>query len=61
MDPNANLAEQLDSAKAILAAEDLDSDALTDITRLSELVIALDDWIKKGGFLPTDWNFKSGG
>jgi hypothetical protein len=26
-----------------------------DATRLAELVLALDEWIRKGGFLPTRW------
>jgi len=52
MDPNANLTEQRQIAKAILA----DPDAHTyGAVRLAELVEALDEWIGRGGFLPTEW------
>lgn len=53
MDPNANLAEQ-----QLLAARILDGDDYVDsgdAVRLAELVQAMDEWIKKGGFLPTEW------
>ena len=43
MDPNANLLEQLRLAS-------------NQGGRLAELVIALDDWIARGGFLPTRWD-----
>jgi hypothetical protein len=59
MDPKANLEEQLALAASIMAAVDaadeetgeweLDKD---DATRLAELVIALDEWRRKGGFDP---------
>jgi len=26
-----------------------------DADRLAELILALDEWLKKGGFLPNDW------
>lgn len=67
MDPNANLAEQRQIAQAIQAVEGL-ADADGRITyaqqreieqyaeRLAELVIALDDWIRTGGFLPRAWD-----
>jgi len=51
MDPDENLAEQ-----RRLAAEFLEPDSeLLDIHRLAELVIALDEWIAGGGFLPAAW------
>lgn len=62
MDPNANLKQQ-----RALAARDWtgkDEHELTPAeiaelldahTRLSELVESLDQWITRGGFLPTAW------
>lgn len=65
MDPDANLAEQLELAARLAeaAAEaeicELDNDALdilfADGQRLAELVQALDSWIRNGGFLPGRW------
>lgn len=51
MDINANLAEQRKIAKAILSGEAVVSQAL----RLAELVVALDEWIGKGGAVPDRW------
>jgi len=62
MDPDANLKEQLQLAAAL---EDVDYDqldenskeaAISDACRLAELVLALDEWISKGGFLPKLWS-----
>jgi hypothetical protein len=56
MDPNANLAEQLRIASRMIEAADTDRDIrVADPARLAELVIALDEWIKGGGFLPAAW------
>ncbi len=56
MDPNANLKEQRRLAAAIQAAEDAGlTIADHDVSRLAELVIALDEWIARGGFLPDAW------
>ena len=54
MDPDANLAEQLELANRILAcgAGEMEDGELE---RLAELVEALDEWIKSGGFLPEAW------
>ena len=58
MDPNANLEEQLKLAKSMIADWDnpngngIDQE---DAARLAELVISLNEWIQKGGFLPKDW------
>jgi hypothetical protein len=66
MDPNANIAEQVQLAHTILRVE-FDADEVT--ARLAELVLALDEWRSKGGFAPaaapastdetdeTKWNF----
>lgn len=53
MDPDANLAEQLDSARRILSGEYANLDFHAE--RLAELVIALDEWIRGGGFVPSRW------
>ncbi len=59
MDPIANLKKQLDIARRIQAIEDADmstGDAEAEMgqlaTRLAELVLALDEWMRKGGFSP---------
>ncbi len=56
MDPNANLTEQLELSKTILAIMDgeteLDPD---DAVRLAELVMSLHSWLTNGGFLPQKW------
>lgn len=56
MDPNANLKEQLDLANGIMKVwDDGAYPAPEDAARLSELVVALDEWIRKGGILPEHW------
>ena len=52
MDPNANLREQLTIAKFILSDKE---EQTYGVVRLAELIIALDEWITKGGFLPERW------
>lgn len=51
MDPTANLKEQLELAQGWETSNQHPDDA----QRLAELVIALHDWISKGGFLPAQW------
>jgi hypothetical protein len=52
MDPTENLSEQLDLAKTIvIRLPFLDSDG----ERLADLVLALDQWLRKGGALPEPW------
>ncbi len=59
MDPDINLRSQLARARGILQAVD---DGMRvyepDAERLAELVVALDEWITKGGFLPERWTKK---
>lgn len=57
MDPNANLKEMLKIAKSFMEEGEYKSvgDFLGDANRLAELVIDLDEWICKGGFLPGNW------
>lgn len=59
MDPNANLAEQLELARVMIAAyEDEDGNGIDqdDAARLAELVESLHGWICGGGFLPHPWS-----
>jgi hypothetical protein len=51
MDPNANLREQLALSRVIIKDEGEPSDAY----ELAELVLALDKWLRNGGFLPDRW------
>jgi hypothetical protein len=58
MDPDANLKDQLTLAQRLLRnleAEPMVSAEEADVMRLAELVLALDEWIRKGGFLPERW------
>lgn len=59
MDPNANIREQLELAREVQdVCESQDAvDAnkmpdLMDVARLAELVLALDEWRRNGGFDP---------
>jgi len=52
MDPNANLEELRRLVRRQLYDNDLTP---AEVTRLAELVEALDEWIAKGGFLPSAW------
>ena len=54
MDPTANLEEQLRLANGILSEDE--DDLVADGDRLAKLVVALNEWIKKGGFLPKPWD-----
>lgn len=56
MDPDANLNEQLETALAITHAIDAGREPNpADAERLAELVLALDEWMRKGGILPKRW------
>jgi hypothetical protein len=58
MDPNAALDEMRRIAE--VSAEGLfDRECPDVLNRLSELVLALDGWISKGGFLPDRWQPKA--
>ena len=55
MDPDANLARQRELAARLLSpSTDAESTnrAMRDAVELAELVIALDEWRKSGGFDP---------
>lgn len=65
MDPNANLKKQLELAKSIRAIWDDSNgegleleqkDAIAEIAdAMADLALALDGWLKSGGFLPQRW------
>lgn len=64
MDPDANLEEQIKLALGMVD-EDIDKHTASDTAnlasrgqRLAELVLALDDWLAKGGFKPKRWRVK---
>jgi hypothetical protein len=57
MDPNENLKEQLTLARRFIRQSESQPDEMVsfdeqEVTRLAELVIALDEWQRKGGFSP---------
>src|SRR5438309_721184 len=52
MDPNETLKRLLEEARQGIRF------ARPDAMTIAELVEALDGWIRKGGFLPTDWERK---
>lgn len=57
MDPNANLKEQLRIVEQLREADHACDEAQVMVlsSRLCDLVVALDSWIRSGGFLPADW------
>jgi len=60
MDPNATVKEAVELAKQITEAIDNDRQVdSADADRLAQLVIALDTWLRKGGFLPDAWQNKA--
>ena len=56
MDPEATLEEMLALAK--IMREENDEIDPADADRLGELVLAMHDWIRKGGTLPVAWTKK---
>jgi len=53
MDPNQVLADLMElTARVDSETEPLTSD---DAEQMAEKFIALNDWMRKGGFLPTAW------
>jgi hypothetical protein len=61
MDPNQTLAELLAIANGLYDADtdNMDANALREIAEhgcmLAEYVKNLDEWLTKGGFLPSQW------
>lgn len=57
MDPDANLKEQLELAESIGKCQDEGTNcSQVDAARLAELVVALNEWLITGGFLPKPWH-----
>jgi hypothetical protein len=59
MDPNKNLADLLEIAHRLVDDEDHEDYLALEASgalRLAELAIALDEWIRKGGFMPEAWS-----
>lgn len=61
MDPNANLEEMNELAEAVLNDDEMAvarwGSKEEQLNRLAELVVAMDDWIVGGGFIPDKWRF----
>jgi hypothetical protein len=55
MDPDANLNEQLELAQEIVDSEDTGFNHHEQAWRLAELVLALHEWMCRGGFSPEPW------
>lgn len=57
MDPNAALKRIIELSEEIIQGDNtLDYESLRQrAEELAETVIGLDEWISKGGFLPTVW------
>ncbi len=55
MDPHQNLKEQLELARKIVGDTTKHEDYDPTADYLAELVLALDEWIRKGGALPDEW------
>lgn len=62
MDPTENLKEQLRLAKFIIEKEEKNihnfnsDEIISAAVELSDLVLALNNWIDKGGFYPKQWS-----
>jgi len=62
MDPDANLEESMELARKLLSPSPMGSgDIYDDAMRLAELVLAMDKWISREGFLPRRWNNRKQG
>ena len=55
MDPNACLTEMVRLATAVLSDDGPTMENAIDAAALAEHVIALDQWLRGGGFLPARW------
>lgn len=60
MDPNATLTHLRAMAQDVLRQIDVDGEGVStvDVEELASMVQNLDQWIRSGGFLPTDWEKK---
>lgn len=58
MDPNSCLTHMRAMANDILLTLDAEKVPTTDdVEELAEMIQNLDEWIRRGGFLPDDWNY----
>jgi hypothetical protein len=55
MDPNATLARLRHMVESVQGGAYRESEAVANLDELTELVAALDGWLSRGGFLPSDW------
>jgi len=55
MDPNQNLTDLIVICERWEEWGSLDIDPVAAMDRLTELFLALDDWIAGGGFIPDRW------
>ncbi len=63
MDPDRALARMVEIAERIVngAPQDLEWTALVGrAEELSETVLSLDEWLRRGGFLPAAWRIEAG-
>ena len=60
MDPNEALETQRDLVEE-LCSSIVPDDLEEKVSQLSESVMALDEWIMKGGFLPEEWEIRCNG
>jgi hypothetical protein len=59
MDPTETLNIMLDRAKVLLEMYDQEQDMPDEAHELAEAVQHLDEWLSKGGFLPSQWTPKT--
>jgi hypothetical protein len=57
MDPNVCLASMIATAKRLVAGDEW-LGARDDVYEMAEQLLALHEWLKKGGFLPESWRPK---
>jgi hypothetical protein len=55
MDPNAALAAIREAITSLQEPTDDTEDAWNQVDELVDHVVALDEWLTKGGFLPDAW------
>jgi len=55
MDPDACLDQMLEIANELVDLKEEDKLDDCAVTRLAELVLAMDGWLSKQGFLPRKW------
>lgn len=60
MDPNETLRLMVQRAEAIADRDENPARDFYDASELANTVLALHDWIRRGGFLPAAWTPKAG-